>query len=63
MAPTLDVSHLFNQDDYCDVTIKFSGREIKSHRMVLCEQLDYFKKLCGPRSKFAVSLNMPSDTH
>jgi hypothetical protein len=45
---------LFNTDRYSDMLIKFSGREIKAHRFVLCETSTYFAKLCGTNSEFMV---------
>jgi hypothetical protein len=47
---------LFDNEKYSDLVIKFSDREIKAHRFVLCEQSTYFNKLCGPDSPFIVSL-------
>ena len=46
-------SIFFNQEDYSDITVKFSGREIHCHKMIICMHSEYFKKLCGPGSQFA----------
>jgi hypothetical protein len=48
---------LYNNVRLCNMVIKFSGREIKAHRFVLCEQNKYFEKLFGPDSPFAVSIS------
>jgi hypothetical protein len=50
-------TRLFNSCRFSDLLVKFSGREIKAHRFVLCE-LQYFDKLLGPESPFAVSVQM-----
>jgi hypothetical protein len=44
---------LFNEDAFSDVTVRFSNREIKCHKVILCTASDYFKALCGPASKFS----------
>ena len=43
---------LYNNGESSDVTIKFSGREVKCHKLILCHISEYFKKMCGPGSKF-----------
>jgi hypothetical protein len=45
---------LWNSARFSDLLIKFSGREIKAHRLVLCQASSYFDKLCGPDSQFMV---------
>jgi len=47
---------LWNSARFSDLLIKFSGREIKAHRLILCQGSAYFDKLCGPESQFAVRL-------
>lgn len=42
----------FDTDELSDITIKFSGREVRCHRIILCAASDYFKKLCGVGSRF-----------
>ncbi|KAK6422010.1 hypothetical protein LTR95_016732 [Oleoguttula sp. CCFEE 5521] len=37
------VSSLWNQPEYSDIAIKFSGRSIFCHKVVLCRASDYFK--------------------
>ncbi|KAF2207737.1 hypothetical protein CERZMDRAFT_102004 [Cercospora zeae-maydis SCOH1-5] len=44
---------LFKVEDYSDVTIKLSDREIPCHKAVICTQSEYFQKLCGKDSPFA----------
>ncbi|EME79247.1 uncharacterized protein MYCFIDRAFT_204749 [Pseudocercospora fijiensis CIRAD86] len=51
----LQTATLYNQPDYSDVTIRFSGREVFCHKIILCTTSEYFKKLCGPGSHFAES--------
>ena len=47
--------HFYKDDEYSDITIKFSDREIPCHKIVICTQSEYFKKLCGKGSQFAES--------
>jgi hypothetical protein len=54
----MDVGEWFNKGDYSDLTIKLSnGSEVKVHKIIVCQQNEYFRKLCGPNSHFAVSSN------
>ncbi|KAF2207738.1 hypothetical protein CERZMDRAFT_88214 [Cercospora zeae-maydis SCOH1-5] len=46
---------IFRDKEYSDITIKFSGREIPCHKVVICTQSEYFKKLCGEGSQFSES--------
>jgi hypothetical protein len=46
----------WNSSRFSDLLIKFSGREIKAHRLIICQSSVYFDKLCGPESPFAVRL-------
>jgi hypothetical protein len=46
---------LFDNSRFSDIVIKFSDREIKAHRFVLCECL-YFDRLIGPDSPFTVRI-------
>lgn len=48
------IKQYYNKPEYSDVTVKWSGREIKAHRMVLCGRSEYFKKAIGPGSQFKV---------
>lgn len=52
---TMSYPHFYKDDEYSDITIKFSGREVPCHKMVICTQSEYFKKLCGKGSQFAES--------
>jgi hypothetical protein len=52
-------SRLYNSNLFSDVTISFSGRNVKAHRVVLCGQSAYFDKLCNPESGFMVSIHIP----
>lgn len=51
-----DPSKSWNSERFTDLLIKFSGREIRAHRLILCQSSTYFEKLCGPESQFAVRL-------
>ncbi|GIZ36720.1 hypothetical protein CKM354_000018700 [Cercospora kikuchii] len=53
MADSAAFQNFFKDKEYSDITIKFSGREIPCHKMIICTQSDYFKKLCGTGSRFA----------
>jgi hypothetical protein len=53
---TTPSSGWFNDADFSDLTLKLSDdREIKVHKLVICKQNEYFRKLCGPTSSFKVS--------
>ncbi|SMQ54862.1 unnamed protein product [Zymoseptoria tritici ST99CH_3D7] len=49
----IDMSEHFKQDALSDVTLKFGNREMKCHKIILVTRSEYFKKLCGPESRFA----------
>lgn len=51
----LNTAALFDQPEYADVTVSYSGRKTSCHKIILCTSSDYFKKLCGPGSHFAES--------
>jgi hypothetical protein len=54
---TIQLPGLFNNPEYSDLTIKLSdGQELHVHKLVVCARNDYFLKLCGPGSQFAVRL-------
>ena len=47
----------YNDADYSDLTLRLSdGREIKVHKLIICNQNEYFRKLCGVTSSFKVSI-------
>lgn len=48
------MAHSYNNRDYSDITLKFADREIKAHKVILCTNSQYFKKLCGAGSQFEV---------
>lgn len=53
----LDVRGWYNEAEFSDLTIKLSnGTEVKVHKLVICKANDYFRKMCGPTSQFAVSI-------
>lgn len=55
MSTTTSYKNIYRNKDYSDITIKFSGREIPCHKVIICTQSEYFKKLCGKGSQFAES--------
>lgn len=51
----MGVEGLYNQESFSDLTLKLgNGATIKVHKTVICSQNEYFNKLCGPESRFAV---------
>ena len=42
------LSSHFNDGTHSDITIKFSGREVKAHKIILCMASPYFDNLCSP---------------
>lgn len=53
---TFNIERMFDEPEYSDVVVFYSGRKTFCHKIILCQSSDYFKKLCGPGSQFAVSL-------
>jgi hypothetical protein len=57
MEPNSQLQELFSKPEYSDLTIKLvDGQELHVHKLIVCTHNDYFLKLCGPQSHFAVSL-------
>ncbi|CAK1360758.1 hypothetical protein CB0940_03787 [Cercospora beticola] len=46
---------LYDDENYSDVTIEYSGRQYHGHKAVLCTRSEYFDRLCGRNSQFAES--------
>ncbi|WPB00979.1 uncharacterized protein RHO25_005599 [Cercospora beticola] len=55
MPDTTSYQNIFKDKEYSDIMIKFLGREIPCHKVVICTQSEYFKKLCGKASSFVES--------
>jgi hypothetical protein len=52
----MDTRKWFDEGTYSDLTVKLSdGAEIKVQKIIVCRANEYFRKLCGPDSRFAVS--------
>jgi hypothetical protein len=52
----LTSSSWYNSPKWSDLSIRLSsGRSVHVHKMVLCSRNEYFNKLCGLESRFAVS--------
>jgi hypothetical protein len=57
MKSNAELQELFSKPEYSDLTIKLSdGQELRSHKVIVCTRNEYFLKLCGSQSHFAVSL-------
>jgi len=54
MDDSIDIAKFFDEESYSDVTIKIPGKDIRAHRMILCEKSEYFKRALGPHSTFKV---------
>ena len=53
----IQLKDMFDKPEYSDLAIKLNdGREIHVHKFIMCARNDYFLKLSGLRSDFAVSL-------
>ncbi|CAK4032125.1 hypothetical protein SEPMUDRAFT_147200 [Lecanosticta acicola] len=52
MDSLLNTEKLFHDENYSDIVVQFSGKEIKCHKIILCTKSVYFRKLCGPGSSF-----------
>lgn len=44
MERTFDAADFFGDPAFADVTIKFSGRELRAHKMILCTRSKYFEE-------------------
>jgi hypothetical protein len=52
----MDTREWFDEGKHSDLTVKLSdGAEIKVHKIIVCRANEYFRKLCGTESHFAVS--------
>jgi hypothetical protein len=56
MESNIQLKDLFDKPTYSDLTIK-----LHLHKFIVCARNDYFLKLCGPDSHFAVSLRKGSN--
>jgi hypothetical protein len=53
----MDNTALFNNERFSDLKIKLSDCKLLSvHKVVVCRRIEYFDHLCGPNSRFAVSI-------
>ena len=58
----MDNTELFNVERFSDLKIKLSGGKLLSvHKVVVCRKIEYFDHLCGPNSRFAVSVMSDPD--
>ena len=48
----LNISSVFSRALLFDVTIKFGGRQIKCHRLILCSVSEYFNAISRPNSRW-----------
>jgi len=52
----IQLKDMFEKPEYSDLTIRLNGgKELHVHKFTVCARNDYFLKLCGPDSHFAVS--------
>jgi len=57
----MDTREWFDEATFSDLTVRLSdGTEIKVQKIIVCRANEYFRKLCGPDSHFAVSFRHPS---
>jgi BTB/POZ domain-containing protein 9 len=40
---SVDIGNLFNNTDYCDVTLVVEGVEFKVHKIILAARSEYFR--------------------
>lgn len=56
----MDTREWFDEATFSDLTVRLSdGTEIKVQKIIVCRANEYFRKLCGPGSHFAVSSSQP----
>ncbi|KAK3714301.1 hypothetical protein LTR37_007887 [Vermiconidia calcicola] len=58
---TFDTKSLFDQAAFSDLTIKFGNREVKCHKLILCNVSEYFKAMLA--GKFAESERKTIELH
>ena len=51
----LSESSVYHSDVFSDITITFSGRQVKCHRLIICNASKYFNALCGQNSPWKES--------
>ncbi|WPB00951.1 uncharacterized protein RHO25_005571 [Cercospora beticola] len=56
---SFDTAPLYNQPEYSDVTISFSGRSIYCHKVVLSTSSEYFKRLESGRREIELKEDDP----
>lgn len=49
---------LFDKEEWSDITIKFSDREVSAHRIVLALSLEYFETLLKSDNGFKVCYSL-----
>lgn len=50
-----DARHLFNNPALADVTIKYAGKEIRAHRVILSIRSEWFNNVLGPNAESKVA--------
>lgn len=54
----LDISKLYGDPQYSDLSIKYSGREMKVHKLVVCMRCKYFERALSESGTFKVMSNL-----
>ena len=51
MSTTPDKAQFYQNDEYSDITLSYSGNHFPGHRIILCTQSDVFKAMFGSGAK------------
>lgn len=50
-----EIGTAFGEQAFSDVVIKYSGQELKAHKIILCTRSKYFESAFGEGGRFKVS--------
>lgn len=53
---------LYGDTTYTDLTIKFSGKTLRAHKVILCRRSKYFERALGSVGAFKVRLSSAAYT-
>ena len=56
MESEFKTADFYGEPAFSDMTIKYSGKELKAHKIILCTRSKYFRQAFGEGGKFKVSM-------
>ena len=57
--PVLHISSFYGEPAFSDVTIKYSGKELKAHKIILGTRSPYLKRMFQQEAVVMVRLHQP----